>query len=299
MKRRLLQEATSPWRTVRTFFFGAFGFSATVGGLTAVTQLAASVAGRENALPLQTSLTNVGVDLAVVLACVVGWRLEARAEADVTLEASPLTTDELEARTKRLLRLGVSVGLGNDRREATLETLRGVAKQSVVVLGGPAASVDDAMTDALIQQKLFVSTETLVVPVRLDATTGEVRDDYASKPMYAKAGFVALPVGDDWADFVRAEVATATDQGAASASSDGVVIAVRQDGSIARRGVGKPPWKQLLRDIKAPSSSSSSARDDDGDDDGGASSSSSSSSSSAPATTTTSRGFAAAAQSSS
>eukprot|EP00632_Arachnochrysis_sp_CCMP2950_P007254 CAMPEP_0185710264 /NCGR_PEP_ID=MMETSP1164-20130828/30340_1 /TAXON_ID=1104430 /ORGANISM="Chrysoreinhardia sp, Strain CCMP2950" /LENGTH=150 /DNA_ID=CAMNT_0028377771 /DNA_START=11 /DNA_END=459 /DNA_ORIENTATION=- len=59
MKRRLTQEAETPWRTVRQFFYAGFGASATIGGLTALAQLAASAAHRADALPLTQSLTNV------------------------------------------------------------------------------------------------------------------------------------------------------------------------------------------------------------------------------------------------
>ena len=266
LRRRLLQEATTPWRTVRQFFFGAFGFSAGIGGLTALSQLAASVAGRQDALPFTQSVTNVAVDLGVVVACVIGWQLDARAATDVTQEPLALTDSETEARTAQLLKLRVSVGI-DDRRIASLETLRSVAKQCIVVLAGPERAVDDAIRDAFIQQKLFVDAECLVVPVRLDSDTGNlvVYDDDDERNMY-QAGFIAKPDVDDslaWADFVRNEIATAKEQGEQLASSIGVVIALRQDASIARRGVGKPPWKPLLSDLQL--SSSSSSDDDNGD----------------------------------
>ena len=50
LKAKLLQEAESPWRTVRKFIYGAFALSATVGGLTALTQLAAAVSKQPDAL---------------------------------------------------------------------------------------------------------------------------------------------------------------------------------------------------------------------------------------------------------
>ena len=254
LKRKLLQETESPWRTVRTFFFGAFGFSATIGGLTALTQLAASISGREGALPWSQTLTNVGIDFGVVIACVFGWQADARASADVRSEPSPALSDlEANERVQKLRSLTVSVATSSeDRREATLETLRAVAKQSVVVVGGSSYFVDDAVTDAFVQKNLFVDAECLVVPVKIDGN-GQVTNNF-KKPMYQNSGFIALPVGaGDWADYLKTELATAKDQGKDQGNDiDGVVIALRNDGTIAKRGIGKPPWKQLLTDINQP-----------------------------------------------
>ena len=43
---RLTVESSNPFRKVRLFIYGGFAFSAGVGGLTALTQLAASVTGQ-------------------------------------------------------------------------------------------------------------------------------------------------------------------------------------------------------------------------------------------------------------
>jgi len=249
MKRKLLQEASTPWRGVRLFFYGAFAFSAGVGLVTALAQLAASASEQPGALPASKSALNVAVDLGVVAACVVGYRIDSRAAADVVSEPAgrALSEDEATERSERLAELEVRVGAAENSRTATLETLRTKAGQSIVVLGGPAKAVDDALTDALIQQKLLAAADCLVVPVRTDAEA----------PPAAKidrAGFVAPPTDDsfsDWLAYVSEEINTAKDQGAADAPTTGVVIAVRNDGSVARRGVGKPPWKDVIADLAA------------------------------------------------
>ncbi len=69
LKAKLLQEAESPWRTVRKFIYGAFALSATVGGLTALTQLAAAVSKQPDALPLEHTIPNVLVDFGFVAGC--------------------------------------------------------------------------------------------------------------------------------------------------------------------------------------------------------------------------------------
>lgn len=62
-------QAESPWRTFRKFIYGSFALSATVGGVTALTQLAAAATGQPDALPIQQAALNVGVDFGVVAAC--------------------------------------------------------------------------------------------------------------------------------------------------------------------------------------------------------------------------------------
>ncbi|KAJ8602296.1 hypothetical protein CTAYLR_007850 [Chrysophaeum taylorii] len=258
LKRKLLQEASTPWRSVRLFFYGAFAFSAGVGLATALAQLAASATHQPGALPLSQSATNVGVDVAVVAACALGYRVDSRAAADVVSEPDKKALSAVEAaeRTELLARLRVEVGTDDNRREASLETLRTMAGQSVVVLGGPRAVVDDALTDALIQQKLLARAECVVVPVRVDATAS------SAPPQRKKidtAGFVATPAPDDadaWVQYLGDEIATAVAQGEPTAATAGVVIAVRRDGTIARRGVGKPPWRDVINDLQ----------DDDDDD---------------------------------
>jgi len=146
-----------------------------------------------------------------------------------------------------------------------VETLRAAARQHVVVLGGPRRAVDAALTDALIQQPLFARAECVVVPVRTDDDAVAATLAKKKKPAFDRAGFVTKPAPADeraWIEYVNEEIATATSQGAAEAPAAGVVIAIRRDGSVARRGVGKPPWKELVDELQAgergPSSGSPS-----------------------------------------
>lgn len=240
----LVSQASTPWRSVRFFFYGAFAFSAGVGLLTALAQLAGSLARQPNALPLSQSAQNVAVDLGVVGLCVLGYVVDSRAAVDVVTEPSKaLSDDEAAERSFKLASLRVEIGTEERRRVATLETLRTKAGQSVVVLGGPAKAVNEALTDALIQQKLLARAECVIVPVRTDIVEPQKID---------RTGFIAsIPPDerDDWLEYVADEIKTARDQGADDADSAGVVIAVRNDGTVARRGVGKPPWREVIAQL--------------------------------------------------
>ena len=96
-----------------------------------------------------------------------------------------------------------------------------------------------------------------MVPVR----TGDDATKKSALTVEKKYGFVATPTeadADDWREYVIAEIETARRQGAFETedSVEGVVIALRQDGTVFRRGVGNPPWKTLLTGLKEAKKSS-------------------------------------------
>ena len=169
LKAKLLQEAESPWRTVRKFIYGAFALSATVGGLTALTQLAAAVSKQPDALPLEQTIQNVVIDFGVVAACAYGAKVDGAADSGLEEDDGEPTNIDDEAISKNLetlQKLEVTVA---GERVANIETLRKAANQAVVVVAGPSSVVDDALRDALIEQKTLAAAEVLVVPVRTSA----------------------------------------------------------------------------------------------------------------------------------
>ena len=206
LKAKLLQEAESPWRTVRKFIYGAFALSATVGGLTALTQLAAAVSKQPDALPLEQTIQNVVVDFGVVAACAYGAKVDGAADSGLEEDdGAPSTTiddEAIAANLATLQKLEVTVA---GERVANVETLRTAANQAVVVVAGPSSVVDDALRDALIEQKTLAAAEVLVVPVRtsaedaVEAAMGRRSDSY---------GFVAPPVdAAKWKAYAAAECA--------------------------------------------------------------------------------------------
>ena len=257
LKAKLLQEAESPWRTVRKFIYGAFALSATVGGLTALTQLAAAVSKQPDALPLEQTIQNVVIDFGVVAACAYGAKVDGAADSGLEEDDGEPTNIDDEAISKNLetlQKLEVTVA---GERVANIETLRKAANQAVVVVAGPASVVDDALRDALIEQKTLAAAEVLVVPVR---TSAEDAVESAMGRRSDSYGFVAPPVdAAKWKAYAAAECAVAAGQGASTASEDGIVIAVRADGTVARRGLGKPVWKMVAAELSPPETGEASA----------------------------------------
>ena len=97
------------------------------------------------------------------------------------------------------------------------------------------------------------------VPVIIDAQLKQLKiafEDAVEAAMGRRSdsyGFVAPPLDlDKWKAYAAAECAVAAGQGASTASEDGIVIAVRADGTVARRGLGKPVWKMVAAELSPP-----------------------------------------------
>ena len=50
--------------------------------------------------------------------------------------------------------------------------------------------------------------------------------------------------------YLEKEVAKAESQGNKQVEKEGLVIALRRNGKVIRRGVGLPPWKQLIDEVE-------------------------------------------------
>ena len=53
-----------------------------------------------------------------------------------------------------------------------------------------------------------------------------------------------------WERYLQKEIELAKLQGEADIVSKGLVIAVKRNGKVVRRGVGLPPWKQVVDEMQ-------------------------------------------------
>ena len=132
LKAKLLQEAESPWRTVRKFIYGAFALRPPSAASTALTQLAAAVSKQPDALPLEQTIQNVVVvDFGVVAACAYGAKVDGAAdsglEEDDGANSATIDDEAIAANLATLQKLEVTVA---GERVATVETLRTAANQA-------------------------------------------------------------------------------------------------------------------------------------------------------------------------
>ena len=52
-----------------------------------------------------------------------------------------------------------------------------------------------------------------------------------------------------WKAIIEPELDIAESQGIKNAKKTGVVLAIKRNGKVIRRGVGKPIWKELLEEF--------------------------------------------------
>mmetsp|Transcript_6082 Transcript_6082/g.9128 ORF Transcript_6082/g.9128 Transcript_6082/m.9128 type:complete len:245 (+) Transcript_6082:27-761(+) len=175
-KSKLAAEISTPFRTLRLFVYGAFGGSALIGGLTATTQLAASIANRPDSLPLSKCLTNLGVDFSVVAFCIFCFNFETgkqrelqerkkieseknkiKKEAAISEQTNEARVDKLRALNVRILRDRTS----DEKIPANVGTLMQEAKQNVVLVAGERVMVRDALLRAMTNTEIFTSQNVL------------------------------------------------------------------------------------------------------------------------------------------
>lgn len=168
------------------------------------------------------------------------------AEADLqTLRLSVVAeTDEGGART---------------RRSAPISVLQSQAKQGIAIFAAVRAEV---LQDVLLAYRLaardFADRNVLLVPALVSLETRSL-EDLPDKMRAAKVfneGVVALPSPSSfedratWGRILVSEYNEAEAQGAGEqALSAGWSLLLRKDGTLVRRGVGRPDWQAVFEDL--------------------------------------------------
>ncbi|CAM9929654.1 unnamed protein product [Pylaiella littoralis] len=277
---KLTAETKTPFRTFRIFIYGAFGFSALIGGVTSLSQLAATLSEQPGALELQKVLINLLVDFGVMAAAAFCYNFEtsqqegleqveeANREKRRKLKATKITSDVNADRVKKLRTLSVKVpgsGTGPElegAKEAPVGVLMDEAKQSFCVIAGGKEFIRDSILSAMLaKNQIFPSLNILVVPVEMGVAgdgkgpKGLAKGFGDSSMSYEEQGYVAAPVNeDDWRALMTEEFEAAERQGVVAKSSgkDGIVLLVSKKGKVLRRGVGVPAWKMIRDDVDPP-----------------------------------------------
>lgn len=174
---KLRAEATTPFRTIRLFIYGTFAFGASIGSLTAFTQLLASANNQPDALPLNQALQNVGIDVTVVVASLGAFLFENKL-AQATKEnvakqyrrkEGGLSQEEEEKREKFMRDLSVTIRVGEketDIKEANVGDLTKKANQHIVLVAGPQEFLNEALVSArLSKQDTFIKGNAMIVPL--------------------------------------------------------------------------------------------------------------------------------------
>lgn len=155
----------------------------------------------------------------------------------------------------RALPLEITVGADGTSRIATLGELQAGAKQHCIIVAGPRKACKDALIGANLLKMDFAISNILVVPYETGADAAELQSRPSggfgdTTPTYENQPYIARPTGDDWADYIKAEMNDAIAQSGEQAKKDGIAIVVARNGKIIRRGVGTVPWRQMVTQLE-------------------------------------------------
>ena len=238
----LREEAESPFRKVRFFFYASLGAGAMVSLLVSVTRVAAALSGINTDL-LQESAINVGVDAVGLVVLAFLWRNDVQAQESRLKRASKgAELAKLKVRGSKSMMEGyISADDSSDSSDTTanetfttslasLRRGRGIEKRVIIAAGGKkkiAAVLDNVrkLEDALVLNDL------LVVPVELP------RISAPEVPLDDLPPCVALPVGQSWNVVVGDEVEQAVDQGL-NVEEDGFCVILKKNGKVGQRTKG-------------------------------------------------------------
>jgi hypothetical protein len=205
---KLKSEALTPFRRFRQFvLFGLFA-AAGLGTFTAIPQLIIAYTRENPNIPLETALSNAGIDLAGVI--ITGSLLfnDFAAESKTIEKFSErekqitgqLSGSALEEREKRISLLPVEIQISesneNITRIVSVGDLQAKGRQHVVIVAGKKSFVKDSIISARIEgPELFTKFETVVIPVVTNDEQfeqgekkgfGESREEMLSAPYFGK-----------------------------------------------------------------------------------------------------------------
>lgn len=230
---RLREEAESPFRKVRFFFYASLGSGAFMSLLVSTTRIAAALSGI-NADLMDESIKNAAVDLVGIVA------IALLAKRDVDAQESRLKRAKKGGDLARLM-IRASKNLAEESDSATsamfntnlssLRRGRGIEKRVVIVAAGK-DKVTEILKEATRLQDALTSNDLIIVPVVLPQGIAPVYDENVPLPEC-----VALPIGPNWKSVVDDETDEARRQGV-DVEAEGIAIVLKKNGRVGQRTKG-------------------------------------------------------------
>jgi hypothetical protein len=258
---RLKAEIASPFYRIRQFAYTAMIFA---GGLGTATSIVPMIKAVSNSGDVATVGTNLAID---VIACVAGiglWiydgNIQEKKVARFTEKemrmSRQISNKEADERSSRLSALPVEIQTEvNVTRIVSLGDLQEKGRQNIVIVAGDRSAVREAVVSArLLETEAYTKKNTMVVPVVLqddEQIDDEPSKGFGNKDRLLSTTYFGKPTQlNVWKYYLQQEVDLAIKQGEAAIMSKGLVLAVRNDGKVIRRGVGIPPWKILIEEFR-------------------------------------------------
>ena len=275
MQAKLKEEVDNPFRKVRQFVYIAVGLAGLIGAVTTMPSIVLVSQGADG--DMQTNLINLGIDVAGVVSAAIFWNKDASDEArkvEMMLAkeragAYQMDSSEAIARAIEVANMPVQIQVneqnGDETKIVRFGDLQSKGGQNIIVVAGRGEYVkEQVMTARLEGNDLFNSCETYVVPVivdadveatsspQLDAVEALQKKGFGKTEELMAAPYIGKPAQlNVWLAYLAKEIELAKKQGEPDIVNKGVVLGVRKDGKIVRRGVGAVPWRQLVKELDA------------------------------------------------
>jgi hypothetical protein len=231
----LREEAESPFRKVRFFFYLSLGAGAMTSLAVSLARIAAGLAG-VNADLLQESLINTGVDAGGLVVLAFLYQRDLQAQNSRLKRASKGA--ELAQLTIRGSKSIITGEDGSDETEIFTTTLasmrrgRGIEKRVVIVAGGK-EKIAEVMKDAIELQESLSMNDLVVVPVVMPKGVAPDIESGMNVP-----SCVAFPVGSgSWKNVVDDEAEEAISQGV-DIEKEGFCVILKKNGRVGQRTKG-------------------------------------------------------------
>lgn len=270
---KIKAEISSPFRLLRLFIYGGAGAAGALGTFTAIPQLLFAIQDGGDAVT--PALTNIGIDLGAIIGAVLLFDKERSLEA-IKVEkyterekraTGKLSSAEISEREAELALLPVEIQFSTSNENVTrivsFADLQARGGQNVVVVAGSVSFVKDAVLAARIEgTELFNKNNVYIVPVVLndeqlaDSEAGSSKGfgKDSGKDSILSASYIGKPQQlSVWERYLQKEIRAAQQQGTKNIAKEGLVLAIDKRGRVVRRGLGTPPWKQLVEVVLAQS----------------------------------------------
>lgn len=145
--------------------------------------------------------------------------------------------------------------------------MRERGNQHIIVVAGSKKFITDCLLGARLTrpQGIFSKNKVVIVPLVIEDTMdqllppsplGEKRGFGAKQEtldismLMANEPYVARPEDkENWLPYIEVEMSDAEKQGNPNARKSGIGIVMKQDGTIIRRGVGVPEWRDAIEEL--------------------------------------------------
>jgi len=267
---RLLAESIAPWRTLRLFLYFSLGSGAALGGFITAAGVAAALSGARTDVDLNAEYINLAIDFVAVAAFALFAKLDIDKgnELNTKVEEKMKKTKEnkqlkkgMKERELTVAKLSLDIRVSEDpnvpMQRAIVEAVQSGGKQHMIIVAGPRKAIRDALLGANLLKGVFAMRDVLIVPYELDKKkdVDKLKPDGSkgfgnSRPTWEVQPYVAQSVGEEWEEYIQAELSDAVKQNGEKVKEEGIAIVVANTGEIIRRGVGQVPWRNMVEELE-------------------------------------------------